>query len=312
MAVMRRLVIVAALLSALAGCAVAPPATGLPQAVRAAGLEALAHRHEGFELAMALRATAPDLPLRVYIEGDGRAWLDRHTPSPDPTPVQAVALQLALADDYPNVAYLARPCQYFRERSPGCRLDYWTSHRFSPEVIAAMDSALSRLLQVSQARSLQLVGYSGGAAIAVALAARRSDIRWLATVAGNLDTEAVNRFHRVDPMPASVNPLSLAPRLRSLPQLHFSAVGDRIIPAGTARAFIDAGPMQCATQVDVRGATHGEGWTGRWPALLAASGLAHWEKFPIDFPCKTLTIGAPIIEGLSSGIRARDPRRDIP
>ncbi len=311
MAGMRTLVLTAALLTALAGCAVAPHATGLPQAVRAAGMQVLAHRHEGFELAMALRASAPDLPLRVYVEGDGRAWLDRYTPSPDPTPVKAVALQLALADDYPNVAYLARPCQYLRERSPGCEVGYWTARRFSPEVIAAMEDALDRLLQVSQAHGLQLVGYSGGAAIAVALAARRSDIRWLATVAGNLDTEAVNRFHRVDPMPASVNPASLAPRLSSLPQVHFSAVGDRIIPAATARAFIEAGPMQCATQVEVRGATHGEGWTERWPGLLAASGIAHWEKFPIDFPCKTLTIGAPT-EGLSSGIRAHDFRRDLP
>jgi len=36
--------------------------------------------------------------LRVYIEGDGHAWENRNTPSTDPTPLNPISFQLALAD----------------------------------------------------------------------------------------------------------------------------------------------------------------------------------------------------------------------
>ena len=68
----------------------------------------------------------PVSTLTIYIEGDGLAWINRSTPSSDPTPMDPLALKLALADNIDtNVAYLARPCQYVRNAL--CKRRYWTS-----------------------------------------------------------------------------------------------------------------------------------------------------------------------------------------
>ena len=50
--------------------------------------------------------------LTIYIEGDGLAWLTKHSISTDPTPINSVGLKLALQHPTDNTAYLARPCQY--------------------------------------------------------------------------------------------------------------------------------------------------------------------------------------------------------
>ena len=38
--------------------------------------------------------------LTLYLEGDGFAWINSRRPSPDPTPLDPLALRLALADSY--------------------------------------------------------------------------------------------------------------------------------------------------------------------------------------------------------------------
>jgi hypothetical protein len=96
--------------------------------------------------------------LVVYVEGDGRAFASRDIVSADPTPVQALALQLALVDVRPNVAYLGRPCQYGGADRPPCAPRYWTSHRFAPEVVDSLMLALDRLKAETGAGALELIG----------------------------------------------------------------------------------------------------------------------------------------------------------
>ena len=256
---------IAALLASLllAGCALPRPAGEHLRRAEAAGFHRELVNADGFALTMVQRVRDPQAPMRVYIEGDGRAWLDRHTVSDDPTPHRPLALQLAMADPSPNVVWLARPCQFSLAQSPACRDAYWTDRRFSPEVVAAMGIALDQL-SARSAGPLELVGYSGGAAIAVALAAQRKDVSLLVTVAGNLDSEAVNRAHRVDPMPASLNPIVFAPKLAVLPQRHLVGSSDIVIPADVATAFVAAGGMRCAEVVSVDGAGHEVGWLAYW------------------------------------------------
>lgn len=249
----------------LAGCALPRPAGESVQQAEAAGFQRELVQANGFGLTTLVRSSDPQAPLRVYIEGDGRAWLDRHTVSDDPTPRRPLALQLALADTSPNVAWLARPCQFSLAQSPACQPAYWTDRRFAPEVIAAMGVALDRVA-ARPGRPLELVAYSGGAAIAVALAAQRKDVTLLVTVAGNLDSEAVNQFHQVDAMPASLNPVTLAPQLAALPQRHLVGTADKVIPASVAAGFISAGRMRCAELIPVPGAGHESGWLDYWRA----------------------------------------------
>ena len=247
----------------LAGCALPRPAGDSVQPAEAAGFRRELVQTDGFALTALVRSSDPQAPLRVYIEGDGRAWLDRHTVSDDPTPRRPLALQLAMADPSANVAWLARPCQFTLSQSPACQPAYWTDRRFAPEVIAAMGVALDRLA-ARPGRPLELVAYSGGAAIAVALAAQRKEVTLLVTVAGNLDSEAVNQFHQVDAMPASLNPVTLAPQLSALPQRHLVGTADKVIPAAVAAGFIAAGRMRCAELVSVPGAGHESGWLAYW------------------------------------------------
>ncbi|HEX5739002.1 MAG TPA: alpha/beta hydrolase [Hydrogenophaga sp.] len=179
--------------------------------------------------------------LNVYIEGDGLAWLDRHTPSFAPTPADPLALRLAMADASASAVYLARPCQYtlgpdFRN----CQPRYWTSHRFAPEMVETMDQALDQLLQAQGARQLVLIGYSGGAAMAALLAARRHDVVGLVTVAGVLDAQAWTKSQRLSALSGSLDPREVASRLTGLPQWHFVGGRDQTVPAALLEGFLGA------------------------------------------------------------------------
>jgi hypothetical protein len=207
---------------------------------------------------------------RVYIEGDGLAWLSANRPSPDPTPIDPVALSLARADRSANVIYLARPCQYTGLASGGvCPDRYWRGARFAPEVIAAMNGAIDDAKRRHGLRGIELVGYSGGAAIAVLAAARRGDVVSIVTVAGNLDNDAFIRLHQVSPMPASLNPADVAARIARIPQRHFVGGGDWIVPVGIYQSYRARAGQEARIGVTiVPEADHQHGWTERWRGLL--------------------------------------------
>ena len=206
--------------------------------------------------------------LWVYIEGDGLAWLSADQPSIDPTPLQATALQMALAQPAGAAAYLARPCQF----SSGSACDstsVWTAARFSPDVIDAMGQALDQLKQRQHAQQLVLVGYSGGAAVAALLAERRTDVVGLVSAAGNLDPESWVRLHGLSPLQGSLDPMEQAWKLRELPQLHFAGGRDRTIEPALIQGF--AASMSRARVVVVDGFDHGCCWGQDWPRLWPGS-----------------------------------------
>lgn len=258
------------LLGALFGCAGRQPAIP-PDLPRVADAQGLTVRHLATP-PFVLKALAPGAPagpvLRVYIEGDGRAWLTRGRLSPDPTPSNSLVPALLEADPAPDKAYLARPCQYLRKE--GCNPVYWSDRRFSPEVVASMDEALNQLKRAGGYQALELVGYSGGGTMAALLAARRSDVLFLRTIAGNLDHGWLNRHHRLSPLAGSLNPPDFAARLASVPQRHFFGAADRLVPPEVYQAyrgvFRDTG---CLAVTVIPGADHVSGWRENWPELLA-------------------------------------------
>ncbi len=210
-------------------------------------------------------ATTTDI-LSVYIEGDGLAWLSRRRASGDPTPVKPVGLQLALLDNHPS-AYLARPCQYIWQQT--CEPGLWTSARFSREVIDASNQALDQLKHLFGASQLRLIGYSGGAAIAALLSARRQDVIQLVTIAGNLDHLAWTQHHRVSPLSQSLNPADYWQTLATVPQLHFTGQNDRNINRHVTEAYLARFPADNRPPVKIiDGADHDCCWVEHWPALL--------------------------------------------
>ncbi|WNC92164.1 alpha/beta hydrolase [Paraburkholderia sp. FT54] len=223
-----------------------------------------------FVLTAYSRISQPDKPLRVYIEGDGLAWLSRTMPSLDPTPREATGLALAAQDPAPNVVYLARPCQFTpKATNPRCDISYWTGKRFAPEVIESMNDAVSHFATLTPGQSVELVGYSGGGAVVVLIAAHRSDVASIRTVAGNLDDEFVNRLHDVSPMPESENAIDVAAQVAGIPQIHFSGAGDAVVPPAVAARFVKATGTRCARAMTVPGVSHDGDWSRYWPVLLS-------------------------------------------
>lgn len=255
----------------LAGCAEAD------RVAHADALAAPAHMQreriatQGFVLTAYSRITNPLAPINLYIEGDGLSWVTRSEPSLDPTPREATGLAMASVDPAPNVVYLARPCQYTpMELSPRCGIPYWTSKRFAADVVASMNDAVDHIVARVPGQKINLIGYSGGAAIAVLLAARRDDVASIRTVAGNLDDEYINRIHQVSSMPESLNPIDVAARVARLPQIHFASADDSVVPPEVARRFVKAEGKSCAQIRLVSGLTHDGEWVRQWPSLLRA------------------------------------------
>jgi hypothetical protein len=208
--------------------------------------------------------------LTVYIEGDGAAWVDAGTPSFDPTPRDPVALRLAIGDPRGQAVYLARPCQYVEGPSRRhCEAHYWTAGRFAPEVVAASGLAIDRLKARYGAARIELVGYSGGGAVAALLAARRPDVTRLITVAGNLDTQSWTTDLGLSPLRGSLNPADEWRALSAIPQRHYLGARDRIMPQGIARSYASRFPAGGKPEiVVVPDFDHRCCWEQAWPALL--------------------------------------------
>jgi pimeloyl-ACP methyl ester carboxylesterase len=207
--------------------------------------------------------------LVIYIEGDGRAWKTASLPSDNPTPTNPIALRLAIQDPRPAVAYLARPCQFVALPSRGCSEKLWTSARFSPAVIETMNEAIEKLKQQYGASQLVLIGYSGGGAVATLVAAKRTDIKTIITVAGNLDTDAWVRLYGLEPLSESINPASVAQSIRNIPQTHYVGGKDDVIPRAISQSFIQKmGRPNQAKVIELPNYGHVCCWTERWTELL--------------------------------------------
>lgn len=177
--------------------------------------------------------------LTIYIEGDGLAWLSEELPSSNPTPLVPTGLKMALHDKKNNpIVYLARPCQFVAEEEwAGCRPAYWTHLRFSPEVINAMNQAVEQLKSEYHAKHMILIGYSGGGTMAALIAAGRTDVIQLITVAAILDTDFWVHQEGLTPLHGSLNPADAWKNLISVPQTHWVGGKDTVAPKEIALAF---------------------------------------------------------------------------
>lgn len=216
--------------------------------------------------------------LVVYLEGDGRAFLGSNTVSTDPTPTEPYALRLALAHPVGAAAYLARPCQYMM--TPACVPQYWTSHRYAPDIIAAVSDGISQLQRRVGASRLILVGYSGGGALAALVAATRNDVSALVTIAANLDLAEWTSRDGLTPLWGSKDPAESAMALAHLPQVHLVGGRDTVVPPQVARSFLARmRTPDTARIVEQPDFGHDCCWAEDWPRLAhlpALTALPGW------------------------------------
>lgn len=200
--------------------------------------------------------------MRVYIEGDGRAWITSRTASDDPTPHKSMAPGFAIDDPSPSI-YLARPCQYIL--SANCNTSLWTSKRFSQEVIQAESEVLDTLKSQFGVQGFELVGYSGGGAVALLLAAARDDVLQVQTIAGNIDPQAWTELKHITPLTGSLNPVDYAERLAKVPQRHLIGMNDTVVPPGVSKAYMLKVQPICGETVYIP-ADHYSGYEMSWKA----------------------------------------------
>jgi pimeloyl-ACP methyl ester carboxylesterase len=208
--------------------------------------------------------TAPAL-LHVYIDGDGTPWIGAGRPARDPGPRNPLALRLMGLDRAPAV-YLGRPCYLGRSADPACHPWHWTHGRYGEPVVASMAAALERLRQARGDPELALIGYSGGGALAMLLAARLERVPLLVTLAGNLDPERWAERHGYSPLSTSLNPSSLGPLSARTRQIHIVGAQDQNLPPELIRAALRNQPR--VELWVVPGMDHRCCWERDWPELL--------------------------------------------
>ncbi len=176
-----------------------------------------------FQIVTIEKITDKNLPVHIYIEGDGHAFDATGRPTSDPTPHGRFMRDLAAADTGPNVVYLARPCQFEMDKT--CTQDDWTSGRFSRR---AIDSMAVAVMHIAAGRPVVLIGYSGGALISGLIIQNYPQInvrKWI-TIAGVLNHSDWTAYF-------GDNALSHSLDLNGLPnitQVHYVAQNDKTVP----------------------------------------------------------------------------------
>jgi pimeloyl-ACP methyl ester carboxylesterase len=208
---------------------------------------------------------APDV-LHIYIEGDGRPFIEPTTVAADPTPRDPLMLRLMTLDSAPSI-YLGRPCYFGLSRDRNCNPAYWTLRRFSPEVIASLAAALSSEMSRSKARRVEVFGHSGGGALAMLLAARLPAITRIVTIGANLDTTAWCSLHGYTPLLGSLNPAEQPAPRGSIRLLHLVGSED----TNTPPALVESAAARSGASGSVRviqGYTHNCCWQEVWRNVL--------------------------------------------
>lgn len=196
--------------------------------------------------------------INVYIEGDGLSWISRNQISLNPTPINPISLKLMLNDPSNCKVYIARPCQYLNSNL--CEEKYWTSHRFNSDVIQSYNEALNVIKKEYKNNNFLLVGYSGGAAVALLTAANRDDISSITTIAGNLDTDAWTKMHNISSLNGSLNPSNFSKKLENIKQHHLIGTNDDIVPKEVFLSYIGKFEDKTNITYSMHEATHNCCW----------------------------------------------------
>ena len=184
-----------------------------------------------YRLAAWEKITDNKLPIHIYIEGDGNAFNKYGRPTKNPTPRSNFLRKIAFNDSYPNVIYLARPCQYILDSK--CSQQDWTTGRFSQNVI---DSTSQAIKQISDKQSVILIGYSGGAMVSGLVITQHPELKidkWI-TIAGVLNHKDWTEYFDDLPLADSVN-LTNLPNVK---QTHFVGEKDKVVPLSLSKKWI--------------------------------------------------------------------------
>ena len=212
--------------------------------------------------------------LTIYIEGDGANWLFKTIPPRNPTPDQSLVVALAALDSNPYILYLARPCQFIDVQTiKECDESLWTDGRFSTQVITLFNQAIDEIVRSMPPLRLNLVGHSGGGTLATLIAAQRSDVNCLVTLASPLDLSAWTQALAIAPLLKSKNPAEPNANLKQIRQTHYLGENDRIVTKESIGRYRNFPPQ--TEFITISGFDHRKFWVEHWPMLQQQSCLNH-------------------------------------
>jgi pimeloyl-ACP methyl ester carboxylesterase len=128
-----------------------------------------------------------------------------------------------------------------------------------------MNQAVDNLKKHYHSKKIILVGYSGGGTIAALIAARRSDVIKLITVAAILDIKQWINQESLTPLYESLDPADSWKNLVDIPQTHWVGGNDTVVPKEIAFAFANRFPSTKRPEVKVIPAfDHACCWATEW------------------------------------------------
>jgi len=208
--------------------------------------------------------------LHVYLAGDGIPFFRNRYTNPDPTPKQALILDLMALDPSPSVI-IGRPCYHLtnqqRHDSAECnKSQWWTTHRYSKEIVNTLTQAINEYS--TDTEGLVIIGFSGGATLATLLAPKLKKLDTLIGINPNLDTDAWVVHHQYTPLYGSLNPREfineIPPGLRVI---LLSGSKDQNIPAELWRKHYQH--LSNVEIINYANFNHSACcWTSVWPSVL--------------------------------------------
>ena len=135
--------------------------------------------------------------------------------------------------------YVARPCQWVNDKICSQKPQIYKEARFHPEIMKEMQELTEYLIRKHHAPSVTLIGYDGGAVIALNMASRVQTDKVI-TIAGITDILAYNTYHdlpEVDPDDID-NPADNLALLEQIPQVHYVGKDDNITPRRLVERFV--------------------------------------------------------------------------
>ncbi|HEY7884106.1 MAG TPA: alpha/beta fold hydrolase [Cellvibrionaceae bacterium] len=186
-------------------------------------------------------------------------------PNSNPNSRQKLALQLMMQDPQDSV-YINRPCYgYHGEPPTPCEPRWWTSARYHPIIVTALNDAIDKVQKNHGAKPLVLIGHSGGGSLAMLVAQLRDDVVGVVTIAGNLDPDAWTHYHRYEALSDSENPSLASPLDSGIFRWHFVGKDDNNIPpALSAQALTNDSDAELFTTDN----GHNCCWVKQWPDIL--------------------------------------------
>ena len=184
-----------------------------------------------YSLACWEKISKENVPVHIYIEGDGNSFNRYGYPTNDPTPKGTFLREVAFNDPNDNVIYLARPGQFIKNKNKN-KID-WTTGRFSEKIVNSVSEAVKK---ISCNKPIILIGYSGGALLSGLIINRNPNlniVKWI-TIAGVLNQKQWTEKLNLPPLKDSLD-LEYLPKVK---QVHLIGEKDKIVPIELTKSIV--------------------------------------------------------------------------